>query len=36
MSVEPASVSAEVEIARWTRGSITRTTDEVAEEMPVA
>jgi FdhD protein len=32
----PTSVSAEVEIDRWTRGTLTRTTDEVAEEMPVA
>jgi formate dehydrogenase accessory protein FdhD len=32
----PAAVSAEVGIERWTRGSIARTTDLVAEEMPVA
>ena len=37
MSTQPASVSAEVEIDRWTRGgALTHTTDEVAEEMPVA
>jgi FdhD protein len=30
------AVSAEVEIERWTRGSIAHTTDQVAEEMPVA
>jgi FdhD protein len=32
----PGAVSAEVEIERWTRGTLTRTTDEVAEERPVA
>jgi FdhD protein len=32
----PGAVSAEVEIERWTRGTLTRTTDQVAEEMPVA
>jgi FdhD protein len=30
------TVSAEVQIQRWTRGAIARTTDQVAEEMPVA
>jgi FdhD protein len=30
------AVSAQVDIERWTRGSIARTTDQVAEEMPVA
>jgi FdhD protein len=30
------AVSAEVQIERWTRGSIARTTDQVAEERPVA
>jgi FdhD protein len=32
----PGAVSAEVEIERWTRGAIAQTTDQVAEEMPVA
>jgi formate dehydrogenase accessory protein FdhD len=32
----PAAVSAEVRIERWTRGTLARTTDQVAEEMPVA
>jgi FdhD protein len=32
----PGEVSAEVAIERWTRGALTQTTDEVAEEMPVA
>jgi FdhD protein len=32
----PGEVSAEVAIERWTRGTIARTTDVVAEEMPVA
>jgi formate dehydrogenase accessory protein FdhD len=32
----PDAVSAEVDIERWTRGSIARTTDQVAEEVPVA
>jgi FdhD protein len=32
----PGEVSAEVAIERWTRGSIARTTDLVAEERPVA
>ena len=32
----PAAVSAEVDIERWTRGTLARTTDQVAEEMPVA
>ena len=31
-----AAVSAEVAVQRWTRGATTRTTDQVAEEMPVA
>jgi FdhD protein len=31
----PGEVSAEVAIERWTRGTIARTTDVVAEEMPV-
>jgi len=32
----PGAVSAEVEIERWTRGATAHTTDQVAEEMPVA
>src|SRR5207245_4496565 len=32
----PAAVSAEVEIERWSGGSLTQTTDLVAEEVPVA
>jgi len=32
----PAAVSATVEIERWSRGTLTHTTDEVAEEIPVA
>jgi FdhD protein len=38
MSAEtlPATVSAEVEIERWSAGALTHTTDLVAEEMPVA
>jgi len=32
----PAAVSAELAVERWTRGALTRTTDLVAEEMPVA
>jgi formate dehydrogenase accessory protein FdhD len=32
----PAAVSAEVGVERWTRGTLARTTDQVAEEMPVA
>jgi formate dehydrogenase accessory protein FdhD len=31
-----AAVSAEVAVQRWARGTLTRTTDLVAEEMPVA
>jgi FdhD protein len=31
-----AAVSAEVAVERWTRGTLARTTDLVAEEMPVA
>ena len=31
-----AAVSAEVAVQRWTRGTLVRTTDQVAEEMPVA
>ncbi len=31
-----AAVSAEVPVQRWTRGKLVRTTDQVAEEMPVA
>lgn len=31
-----AAVSAEVSVERWTRGALERTTDQVAEEMPVA
>jgi FdhD protein len=31
-----AAVSAEVAVQRWTRGTLARTTDLVAEEMPVA
>src|ERR1700746_507731 len=30
------AVSAEVDVQRWTRGALVRTTDQVAEEMPVA
>jgi len=43
MSAEPEAkgesapaVSAEVAVQRWTRGAVARTTDQVAEEMPVA
>jgi formate dehydrogenase accessory protein FdhD len=32
----PGAVSAEVEIERWQRGAIAHTTDQVAEEVPVA
>jgi formate dehydrogenase accessory protein FdhD len=32
----PAAVSAEVGVERWSRGAVARTTDQVAEEMPVA
>ena len=32
----PPAVSAEVAIERWSRGSSAATTDQVAEEMPVA
>ena len=32
----PAAVSAQVSVERWTRGTLERTTDQVAEEMPVA
>jgi FdhD protein len=32
----PGAVSAEVAIERWTRGTLARTTDVVAEEIPVA
>jgi len=32
----PTAVSAEVVVERWTRGALERTTDHVAEEMPVA
>jgi FdhD protein len=32
----PATVSAEVTVDRWARGATTHTTDQVAEEMPVA
>ena len=35
-TVVPAAVSAEVGIERWTRGTLAHTTDQVAEEMPVA
>ena len=31
-----AAVSAEVAVERWTHGALARTTDQVAEEMPVA
>ncbi|MBV8403786.1 MAG: formate dehydrogenase accessory sulfurtransferase FdhD, partial [Gammaproteobacteria bacterium] len=31
-----AAVSAEVAVQRWKRGTLTRATDSVAEEMPVA
>src|ERR1700704_1892686 len=33
---EPRSVSAEVSVDRWTGGATTHTTDQVAEEVPVA
>jgi len=33
---EPKPVSAEVEVDRWSRGATTHTTDQVAEEVPVA
>ena len=33
---EPKSVSAEVSVDRWAQGTTTHTTDQVAEEMPVA
>jgi FdhD protein len=33
---EPKSVSAEVSVDRWARGATTHTTDQVAEEIPVA
>ena len=41
MSAEPSEdagtrVSAQVSVERWTRGATTHTTDQVAEEMPVA
>lgn len=32
----PADVSAQVSVDRWSRGATTHTTDQVAEEMPVA
>jgi FdhD protein len=32
----PDAVSAELAVERWQRGSVTRTTDSVAEEVPVA
>jgi FdhD protein len=32
----PDAVSARLEVERWTRGALSRTTDLVAEEMPVA
>jgi FdhD protein len=32
----PAGVSAQVSVDRWSRGATTHTTDQVAEEMPVA
>ena len=32
----PDAVSARVDVERWTRGALSRTTDLVAEEMPVA
>src|SRR5260370_36562867 len=32
----PGAVSAQVDIERWSRGAIARTTDLVAEEIPVA
>lgn len=35
-SITPAAVSAQVEIERWSAGALSRTTDQVAEEMPVA
>jgi FdhD protein len=34
--VRPDAVSARVDVERWTRGALSRTTDLVAEEMPVA
>ena len=36
MSADASAVSAQVDIERWTRGAIARTTDLVAEERPVA
>ncbi len=33
---EPKSVSAEVSVERWSQGATTHTTDQVAEEVPVA
>lgn len=33
---EPKSVSTEVSVDRWTQGTTTHTTDQVAEEVPVA
>jgi FdhD protein len=32
----PAAVSAQLAVERWTRGALSRTTDLIAEEMPVA
>src|SRR4029077_19532730 len=32
----PGAVSAELEVERWTRGTLTHATDQIAEEMPVA
>jgi FdhD protein len=33
---EPKSVSTEVEVGRWAQGATTQTTDQVAEEVPIA
>ena len=33
---EPKSVSTEVSVDRWSQGATTHTTDQVAEEVPVA
>src|SRR5579862_5455752 len=33
---EPKSVSSEVSIDRWNQGTTTHTTDQVAEEVPIA
>jgi hypothetical protein len=33
---EPKSVSTEVSVDRWSQGATTHTTDQVAEEVPIA